>query len=169
MVDNDVGEPTDKDLKQSDDFVRDEEGYIYSKTGLTREEIVSTSLLFFMAGFDTVTAALSFLCYNLACNQDKQEKLYQEIVDVLGDKDPDYDMLKKMPYLQMCVDESLRLFPPAQKTDRVCNQDITINGFKFEKDMLVGIPTWCIHHNPEIYPDPYEFIPERMSPEQKAA
>ena len=39
-----------------------------------------------MAGFDTVTAALSFLCYNLACNQDKQEKLYQEIVDVLGDK-----------------------------------------------------------------------------------
>ena len=45
-----------------------------------------TSSFFFLAGFDTVANAISFLCYNLACNPNIQDKLYQEIVEVLGDK-----------------------------------------------------------------------------------
>merc|ERR550532_2860905 len=65
MVDSDVGEPKKEDMKHNEDLLESQKGHIYSKTGLTREEIVSASLQFFFAGFDTVANAVSFLCYNL--------------------------------------------------------------------------------------------------------
>ena len=52
------------------------------KHAMTRQEIVSQELLFFGAGYDTTASAISFLAYNLACNQDKQDKLIMEIQQV---------------------------------------------------------------------------------------
>ena len=47
---------------------------------------MGTFATFFLAGYDTTATALSFLCYILACNPDKQELLYQEIIDVMGEQ-----------------------------------------------------------------------------------
>ena len=54
--------------------------------GLTTEEIIASSFLFFLGGYDTTSLGLSYLMYNLACNEDKQEILYQEITEVMGDQ-----------------------------------------------------------------------------------
>ena len=55
-------------------------------SGLTTNEILAQSLLFFIAGYETTATAMSFLAYNLATNQECQEKLYQEILENCGDQ-----------------------------------------------------------------------------------
>ena len=54
--------------------------------GLSHEEVLSNLFLFLLAGYDTTSGTLSFLLYNLAVHPDIQEKLAQEIEDVVGDK-----------------------------------------------------------------------------------
>ena len=54
--------------------------------GLSEEEVLAQGLLFFVAGYDTTAATLQFFLYNLAVHQEVQDKLYEEICAVVGDK-----------------------------------------------------------------------------------
>jgi len=54
--------------------------------GLTEKEIMAQTLLFLLAGYDTTANTLGFLFYNLALNQDVQDKVFEEINSVLGDQ-----------------------------------------------------------------------------------
>ena len=47
------------------------------------------------------------------------------------------------------------------RIERECNKDITINNIRFKKGMLVTVPTYALHYDPEYYPDPYTFDPDR--------
>ena len=53
---------------------------------LTMDEIKAQGLLFFFAGYDTTANALCWLIHSLACNPEIQEKVHQEIVEVVGDE-----------------------------------------------------------------------------------
>ena len=52
--------------------------------GLTMPEVLGHSILFMLVGYDTTSNALTFAAYNLATHPECQEKLIQEIDDVLG-------------------------------------------------------------------------------------
>ena len=53
---------------------------------MSRVEVVAQAILFFIVGYETTATTISFLMYNLAMNPDCQDKLYEEINTVLGDK-----------------------------------------------------------------------------------
>ena len=53
---------------------------------LTDDEVIGNALLFFAAGFETTATTLGFMLYHLALNQDVQDKLREEVVDILGNK-----------------------------------------------------------------------------------
>ena len=55
-------------------------------SGLTKTEVVSQGILFFIAGYETTATSIAFTMYNLALNLDFQEKLHEEIMDVAGNK-----------------------------------------------------------------------------------
>lgn len=84
------------------------------------DEIVSQCFVFFVAGFETTSTLLSFLSYELAVNQDIQQKLYEEIREVSrslqtnSEKEPvlNYDALSKMKYMDQVINETLRKWPP---------------------------------------------------------
>lgn len=65
--------------------------------------------------------------------------------------------------------ETLRFYPPSPLTDRTCTIDYKIPGtdYTVAKGSGIMIPIMAIHHDPEIYPDPETFNPERFSPENK--
>jgi cytochrome P450 family 3 subfamily A len=139
------------------------------KTPLTDKEVLSNCIIFFFAAFGTVGDAMSMTMYALAKHPDIQEKLLEEIEEVLGDSERcSYDQIKDLQYMDMVVHEGLRMYPPAQITDRVCSEDCVINGVKFPKGMFVQIPIGAIHRDPDIWPSPKKFIPERFAPERKA-
>lgn len=67
----------------------------------------------------------------------------------------------------MVIDESLRLNPPVTRFDRVANKDIEFEGLKVKKGQVFVVPIYPLHHDPEIFPEPEKFIPERFSDENK--
>ncbi|XP_042576059.1 cytochrome P450 3A30-like [Cyprinus carpio] len=137
--------------------------------GLTDHEILSQSFIFILGGYETTSTTLTFLLYNLATNPDCLEKLVKEIdTNFPPDTPITYDALMKMDYLEMAINESMRLLPTAPRLERVCKKTVELNGVTIPKDTLVAIPTYVLYRDPQLWDSPDEFRPERFSPESKS-
>ncbi|XP_070556766.1 cytochrome P450 3A8-like [Ptychodera flava] len=136
--------------------------------GFTNDELLAQSMIFFVAGYETTSTMMGFLAYSMAINPDVQDKLCAEIDDVMANYDEvTYEAVSKMPYLDMVVCETLRMYPSLVRFDRVCNEDVTISGIHIPKGMFISVAVYVIHHDPKIYPEPDKFIPERFTKEEK--
>uniref|UniRef100_A0A3Q2HUL6 Cytochrome P450 3A n=1 Tax=Equus caballus TaxID=9796 RepID=A0A3Q2HUL6_HORSE len=138
------------------------------KYALSDLELVAQSIVFIFAGYETTSTSLSFLMYLLATHPDVQQKLQKEIDVTFPNKvPPTYDALLQMDYLDMVLNESLRLFPVAGRLQRICKKDVELNGVFIPKRTLVTVPTFVLHRASEFWPEPEEFRPERFSKENK--
>ncbi|XP_013394387.1 cytochrome P450 3A4 [Lingula anatina] len=140
----------------------------WKKKALTTEEIAGNGLLFFIAGYGTANDTLGYTSYLLATHPEVQQRLLEEIDDVLQGAEPTYDNVSKLTYLEQVINESMRLYPVGLRQDRVPTRDTTVNGLFIPKGTVVIIPIYAIHMDPEKYPDPEKFDPERFTPEAKA-
>ncbi|XP_030388355.1 probable cytochrome P450 9h1 isoform X2 [Scaptodrosophila lebanonensis] len=145
--------------------------------GLTDEDVLAQCLFFFFAGFETISITLCFATYELCMNPLVQSKLFEEISDMqnhLEGKPLDYNDLNKMDYLDMVVSETLRKWPTAIATDRECAKDYDLRDendevvLSLRKGEVVQIPIFALHHDPENFPEPQEFRPERFSDEHNS-
>lgn len=136
---------------------------------LTNSEILSQSILFVLAGYETTAMTLSYLAYNLATHPESQEKLIREIDQVLEKHDGKigYESVAEMTYLDMVVDETLRMYPPAPRLDRAAGADYEYENIKIKKGEIICVPIYAIHHDPELFPEPDQFKPERFADENK--
>lgn len=141
----------------------------WTRKGLTEEEIASNAFLFLLAGYETVATTLSFTLFCLAAHPEHMQKVQQEVDAKLNKKSADYTSASELTYLEMCINEALRLFPPGFIVNRDANEDVEIRGIHIPKGMTVNIPVYVIHRDPDIWPDPLNFDPERHSPEAKAS
>uniref|UniRef100_A0A2A4J3L1 unspecific monooxygenase n=1 Tax=Heliothis virescens TaxID=7102 RepID=A0A2A4J3L1_HELVI len=134
------------------------------------ELLVAQCVLFFAAGFETSSTAVSYTLYELAKNPEAQERALEEVDDYLRrhDNTLKYECVADTPYLEACVDEALRLYPVLGVLTREVVEDYTFpSGLKVEKDTRVHLPVYHLHHHPEYFPDPEQFQPERFLPENK--
>ena len=74
-----------------------------------------------------------------------------------------------MPYLDMVLDEVLRLYPPAWIGPRRAVREFEFGGYTVPRGAYVNYCSWASHRIPEVFPDPEAFIPERFTRERKAA
>ncbi|XP_066461089.1 cytochrome P450 3A9-like [Eleutherodactylus coqui] len=152
-----------------DSRVEDASGLSKEQKALTDTEIMAQSVIFLLAGFETTSSTLTYVFYNLATHPDVQKKLQEEVDSYLSDKaSPTYDILMQMEYLDMVIQETLRMYPPAGRLKRVSKQTVEINGVTIPKGMVCVIPAYVLHHDPEFWPEPEEFHPERFSKENRA-
>ncbi|XP_035516593.1 cytochrome P450 3A30-like [Morone saxatilis] len=136
--------------------------------GLTDHEIVSQITMLAFAGYETSALTLVFLAYNLARNPEVMKRLQEEIDSTFPNKGPiEYEALMQMEYLDGVVCECLRLYPPAARLERTAKETVRINGITIPKDMVVMVPVFALHRDPELWPEPEEFKPERFSKENK--
>ncbi|XP_069342593.1 cytochrome P450 3A4-like isoform X1 [Eulemur rufifrons] len=135
---------------------------------LSDEEMIAQSIIFMFGGYETTSSVLSFIMYELGTHPDVQKKLQEEIDAALPNKTPvTYDALLQMEYLDMVVNETLRLFPIAGRIERVCKKDVEIKGVFIPKGVVVFIPTKALQRDPKYWPEPEEFRPERFSKKNK--
>ena len=134
--------------------------------------IVSTALILLVAGYDTTGMTLSFMGYYLSMHPDIQSRLQGEIDQAFeknGGKLPEYQAIQELPYLEMCIMESLRLMTPIGGLIRVCTKDYKFPNTHVEvkKNDVVLIPASGIHRDGKYYPNPNQFNPENFSKEAK--
>ncbi|XP_023052978.1 cytochrome P450 3A43 isoform X2 [Piliocolobus tephrosceles] len=139
-----------------------------SHKALSDLELVAQSIIIIFAAYDTTSTTLPFIMYELATHPDVQQKLQEEIDAVLPNKAPvTYDALVQMEYLDIVVNETLRLFPVVSRVTRVCKKDIEINGVFIPKGLAVMVPIYALHHDPKYWTEPEKFCPERFSKKNK--
>ncbi|KAK4873925.1 hypothetical protein RN001_013285 [Aquatica leii] len=147
------------------------------KDKLTEIDITAQALLFFFAGFESVSTLMCFTAYELAVNVDIQKRLQKEIDDTLEECEGTvtYDALFKMQYMDMVMSESSRKWPAGIVTDRVCTKAYEIPPEKpgevsvyLNKDDIVWIPIFGIHRDPKLFSNPERFDPERFNDENKS-
>ncbi len=78
-----------------------------------------------------------------------------------------YDLIMNLPYMDMIINETLRLYPPSFRVERECNEDYTFNGIKIRKGQVWVASIYSLHHDPQIYPHPFRFDPERFNEENR--
>ena len=113
------------------------------------------------AGVDTTATTAAFLLLDLANNPRQQELLYQEIRTVVKDGSITESKLNQMKYLKACLQESQRLKPAVSGFSRAVPTDITLGGFQVPKGTIVSCFTMNIMQDPDNFPDPLQFTPER--------
>jgi cytochrome P450 len=145
--------------------VRDEAG-----EGFSDREVRDQAMTLMFAGHDTSTSTLTFMMHELARHPDVVERLCEEQDRVLRGEVPSIDQLEReMPYLDMVLDEVLRLYPPAWIGPRRAVRDFEFGGFRVARGSYVNYCSWASHRIPEVFPEPEAFIPERFTRERKAA
>ncbi|XP_074014335.1 cytochrome P450 3A12-like [Numenius arquata] len=139
-----------------------------SYKSLSDDEILAQALIFVFAGYETTSSTLNYISYNLATHPDVQQRLQDEIDAYLPNKaTPTYNAITQMEYLDMVVNETLRLYPVGGRIERVCKKTVELNGVTIPKGVVVMIPVYVLHRDPECWPEPEEFRPERFSKESK--
>ncbi|KAG5674637.1 hypothetical protein PVAND_004591 [Polypedilum vanderplanki] len=139
---------------------------------LTFNEVWSQSVVFFLAGYETSSTALNYCLYEMSQRKDICDKARESVKKALEKHNGElnYDAVNDMQYIEQCVNEALRKHPPANATRRIPREDFQVPNSKIviEKGVHVIIPVWGIHFDPEIYPEPETYNPDRFTPEEVA-
>ena len=134
---------------------------------ITEDHVVLTMNDIFSAGLETTSTCVLWALAYLAINQKVQERLHQELDDVIGrERLPELADKPNLPYLEATIHEVLRysslvplLFPHSTTTDT------NLNGFEIPRDTIVLFNVWAMHHdenewqNPDVF-DPSHFLDE---------
>ena len=131
---------------------------------MSRAQLHDEVLTFLAAGHETTANALAFTLDLLARNPDWQEQAVAEIASVVGGEPLTLERLGNLDLLRRIVDESMRLFPPAWSVERTALQDDSLDGQTVAAGEMVMVSIWALHRNPEVWPDPDRFNPDRFLP-----
>ncbi len=112
------------------------------------------------AGHETTAVALGWTLYELGKHPGIVKKLREEL-STLG-PDPDPGVLLTLPYLDAVCKEAIRLHPILAECARIPMQPMEIAGHRIEAGQALGISIVSIHHDPELYPQPGIYRPERF-------
>ncbi|KAK3035221.1 hypothetical protein RJ639_033855 [Escallonia herrerae] len=137
--------------------------------GLNLQLIMDECKTFFFAGHETTALLLTWTVMLLASNSSWQDKVRDELNRVCNGAVPSVDHLSKLTLLNMVINESLRLYPPASVLPRIAFEDYKLGDLHIPKGLSIWIPVLAIHHNEEIWgKDVNEFNPDRFASKSSA-
>lgn len=134
--------------------------------GMTNVQLRDEMMTLILGGHETTANALSWTWYLLSTNPEAEKKLWQELDSVLAGKLPTLADLPKLRYTEMVVKEALRLFPPAWFFGREAIKDCTLGGYTIPAGKQFFLTPWAVHRNPQFFPEPDQFEPERWASEE---
>ncbi len=135
---------------------RDENG-----SRLNKEEIFDNILAFLFAGHETTALTLGWALLQLAQFPKIQNKIRDEIIQNKGEFASSSDV-KKYPYLNAALEETMRLFPSGWVIARNISENTTVGKFKVNKNKVLAICPLLTHRDPRWWVEPLKFIPERF-------
>ncbi|KAL8723839.1 MAG: hypothetical protein Q9181_007146 [Wetmoreana brouardii] len=136
-----------------------------NEKGMTREEIIATSGILIIAGSETTATLLSGATFLLLKNPLCLAKVVDEVRSAFihASDFTSASVAARLPYLNACLEESLRLYPPVPTVlpRRTGPEGDIINGQFAPPNTSVGVHPWSAHLSAANFKDPQRFIPER--------
>ncbi|XP_075148685.1 cytochrome P450 CYP12A2-like [Haematobia irritans] len=116
-----------------------------------------------LAGVDTTSTTFTGLLLCLAKNPEKQDRLRQEIMKILPEKNSEFneESMKHIPYLRACIKEALRVYPITVGNTRIVANDVVLSGYRVPKGTQVSMVTTYLQQDDSHFPKAKEFLPER--------
>lgn len=140
-----------------------------AKKELSIAECAAQVFVFFLAGFETSSTTMAYSLYELARNPDCMQRVHLEIDLVLSKYNGElsYEAIGEMKYLDLCIAETLRMYPPVPMLNRECTMEYKIPGTDsiIPKGTSIIIPLYALHHDDQFYTNPEQFDPNRFSAE----
>jgi cytochrome P450 len=117
-------------------------------------------------GHDALAEMLAWTWYALSRFPAIERRLHAEVRAALDDRAPTVDDLAKLPYTNMVLQESLRLYPPAWLMPRQAIQADRIGGHEIPAGGSVLLSPFLTQRDPRFWRNPEGFDPERFEPER---
>lgn len=129
-------------------------------SGLSDPEIYDQLITLLLAGHATTGDALAWALYFLAREPEARGRLQAELA-ALGSS-PEPEALAKLPYLEAVCHETMRMRPSVPSVGRRLRGPLQFGGHELPAGYAVSASVLCAHNNPEIFPQPERFVPERF-------
>lgn len=132
---------------------RDEEG-----EGLSDPEVLDELRTLIAAGHETGATALAWALHWIQSHPEVERRLREELKGFEGGSAE----LARLPYLSAVCDETLRICPPTPNASRMVAQPFELCGYHLPVGTRIAVCAYLSHRNPDVYPDPARFDPERF-------
>ncbi|MEU8549187.1 cytochrome P450 [Streptomyces roseoverticillatus] len=131
--------------------------------------IRDTVMVAMLAAHHTTGVAVSWTLHLLGRHPEAAERVAGELDCVLGDRAaPAYADLRRLTYLDRVLKEAMRLYPPGPYGARETTEPLTLGGYDIPARTTIFYPFWAVHMNPDHWPEPERFRPERFAPAEQA-
>lgn len=130
---------------------------------MTDEQVRDEAVTLFLAGHETTANALNWTWWLLAQHPEAEARLHEELDSALVGERPTLEDLKRLPYTDMVIKESMRLMPPVWSIGRVNREATEVLGYSFPQWSGIQICIYCAHRHPDIWKRPNDFVPERWA------
>jgi len=140
------------------------------ENALSLEDIREEVDTFMFEGHDTTAAGIAWSTHLLGEYPEIQAKVHEELDEIFGDSDRDieFEDLPNLKYLECVIKEAQRMFPSVPMIGRELEEDTELGGFNCPKGAQVAIMITELHANPDIFPEPEKFNPDRFLLENAA-
>ncbi|HSQ39191.1 MAG TPA: cytochrome P450, partial [Anaerolineales bacterium] len=136
---------------------------------LSEDELVGHTTTMFRGGYNPNGMALYWTIFLLSRHPEALKRVLEELDGAMGGKDPTPEAVEKLPYLVGVIKEGMRLFPAGTWTGRLAMREFELDGHPLPKGTWIVMSPYVVHRIPEIFPDPYCFMPERWLTENHPA
>jgi beta-ring hydroxylase len=121
---------------------------------------------FILAGHETSASMLTWSLYELLMNPECMSKVKAEAEIVFGSRSagvvPTRDELGTLQYTECCLRESLRKYSVVPSVVRVASEEMEFGEYRIEKGATIMINIQGVHHDPQFWPEPSKYKPERF-------
>lgn len=146
-------------------------GVMYGQNGekmeVTDSLVVAQMLMAFTLGFEMTSSTMGFCLHELALNPGMQTRARKEVDAVLSRHGGQltYEAIQEMPYMDMLVAETLRLYPMQIYMMRQCTKEYRVpdSGLVLPQGTMVYVPVLSLQRDARYYPDPLRFDPQRFA------
>ncbi|MEM8932883.1 MAG: cytochrome P450, partial [Acidobacteriota bacterium] len=133
----------------------------------TDQELRDQLVTLYMAGFETTASSIAWLFYRLHLDPAIKQRFYDQADSIAGAED--FASFNGLELVRRCIQETLRMYPPAYNFSRVPLEDQTLGDYDIPAGHMVIVAPWATHRIPEYWPEPERFDPDRFLPEAVAA
>ncbi|WP_299243985.1 cytochrome P450 [uncultured Aquimarina sp.] len=136
-------------------------------SSMDNERLIDEILILFVAGHETTSNALSFCLSLLALHPEIQNKVFKEASEFNSEELSLMEQFQKSKYTTQCIEEAMRLYPPAYFSDRVNIENDEYGDIKLPKGTTILISFFEIHRNKGFWENPIVFNPDRFHSDNK--